>query len=946
MPYGYRSPIENQGVSYDLQYRRSLSQDGSHLSIQSRLQIIFHEPWSPPISIETDTTDNLQIEIQDRRSESSEEGVQLRILEFTGQLTPTHTTEKLIVEAEDSSGKNFTIHAKLPADLDLITQLAKQSPPDSAIDQYNQQIRDGDLNQRFGLIERASYALNTHQFFRLVNNVASQDETIRNLFHENIFNTLTNLLANDGIGQFTSVKSYSEFRNALRTHNQQPNLITYRFTEFLQNLVVDERIDESEKRIEWFISSLRRESGAIEEIPDNELTVLLAAVTRLADLEEAKQIVSDHTDHDPDWDTYTDQVDQAKSAERYQDRVERFRDLLSDASQFTTNDFGFALTHYLFWHSKKLLHEEPDYRDVRLLLLEVCQDIADDTSFEHLSEMATYELEMAKGYKLRNDNPDEAIDHFDTAMTLAGDENRAWSSGQYNLFLPALREKTWTQAEQLRDAHQLVEARDLLDKRIDFIEVLENVSPSKKERVLHQLRGFRNEIQGNYLSTNYQYQQALEAFNRAAGEYKQGDREGLFKGVVGRQYQIKALLAEVDAEFRKAADFHEQYVEELPKSKAARYHRGQAQLCKAKARLLDDDIDESFGELNKLKESERYLLGHEKRFHLLLEVTSDYRSGEISDISRVFDSLLQGTDESAEYPIDFSTDYVTGFLTILASQRLRKLPIDEELQDEIVSLALEEACYPSSVREISSDEPIISQKLSNISIESEWQLALPSYILDTLEDVRTNRQTTFSDYSGLVRDLVVPLEQHLAIVTEYHATRYWGSDWQIELEGDLPFALGDYFEFFTTDASEQLSNADEIRAAVDAGVVEEQPVTQLRNALDHGRDPGVSAESGAVISEEQFEQLYQAVTDLMQLLIPDTPVIGEVESTFGSDSYRVQLHWDNVTKRTWITCDADLSVGELYYLPNKEFSNEMLDINSDEIVCCKEERARSFILDS
>ena len=238
----------------------------------------------------------------------------------------------------------------------------------------------------------------------------------------------------------------------------------------------------------------------------------------------------------------------------------------------------------------------------------------------------------------------------------------------------------------------------------------------------------------------------------------------------------------------------------------------------------------------------------------------------------------------------------------------------------------------------------VDKSLEQVSVETSWQLSLPSHITNRLSQVRTDRQTTFGDHSSLVRDLIIPLEQHLAIITEYHGHNYWGDQWAKEVEGNRPFAIGDYIQFFDTEASKQLEAYDIIQNKIDTAVVGSQPVTQLRNALNHGRDPGVTSNRDEVISEDQFEDIYADVTALMEALSYDTPVIGEVESTFG-DSYRVQLHWENILKRTWISCDKELKEGEMYYLPQSGIGEQTQKVESGDIIPCEEERATSFLHD-
>lgn len=948
MTFGYQRSFEDERVSLQLEYQQPLSGTSSPNEVEGELRIQLDETWLTPVSASINESDSLSLTDTTTEQSKIDEGETTLNINFSGLLAGATKNESIKVEIEDSDGNHSLVNAKVPSDLNLIAQLADDSPPASAIRRFSEKI-DSDVGSTFSLIDRASYAVNAHQFFRLVNTVAGERPEIADIFHENIYDTLANVLSGDGLGRYTDINSFTEFRNLIQTYNQQPHLHAYSFVDFVEDSINSNCWCANEGGIEWFVNQTQSPAFSFDQLADDELAVLLAGIIKLSDVQEAQTYVYNHTQSDIEWEEFTELADQAKNHNGPSDRATAFRDLLADGAHLTSKNFAFVLTHYLHWHAKSTIYTDKSDAGRRLLYYDLCQTLAEDETFEHLAEMAAYERSMAKGWIERKENNEEAISHFENAAAIAADQSGAWNRGQYSLFLPALREQTWCEVELERSADNYDEAITLLNRRLEVIEALENINSTIKKETLQQLRAFRNEIEGNRFLANQQYQQALEAFSRAAGGYKQSDHEGLFRGVVGRKYQVKALLKEVDGDFITAAELHEKYVETLPNSSGARYYRGRSYLCRAKAHLLDNNIDDAFSNIKEINQSSDYLLPHEEQFQLLLEATADYRDGKISDVSRFVDGFISGMDNSEQYLLDFSDNYVTGFLTVLAAQRLRKLPVSDDVRDILVTLALEEACYPSSIGEISPEDIDASLDLADISLESEWQLSLPRYILDHLETVRTERQTTFDDYSGLARDLIIPLEQHLAIIVEYHLRQCYQDGWNAELEGESPLSLGDYIQFFSMEASECLSNISAIRTRIDLGTIDERPVTQLRNALGHGRNPGVSNSSDTVITEEQFEEIYDAITELMKLLEPDTPVISEIEEKFSDSVYRVRFHWNRVTKRAWLDCDTKLELNELYYISQDALSavrSGRAEVAAEEIVPCEEGRARSFILEA
>lgn len=948
MTRGYDRELSSQGVSYSwIYFQTGPSSSSEPINFGGQLQVEIDEGWSIPVEYEMGSSENIEIQrFMDGIARSGSVKDSSFQFEFQFSLSGQRTKETVQLQLEDSTGKSQTIHVKIPGQTaySLAINLASHEPSQEYRDRL-EEYTEGDLQDLFGFIDAATWLLDIKDVFRLMGSIAEDHGHVKGQLHENVGNTFRNLITKEGMGRFVSVDNLADLRNAFTTYNDQPGLIDYPFSTFLKELLEKDIVEANAGGIEWFLDEVAAGHSQAGQLQNDEMAVLLATAIELIGSDSVNEAYRNVEAADVEWDEYTERINRIKNIGDYETRAHKFREALVPAARFSNNDFNFVVANYLYWQSEALRYDDTDYRPQRQRLLSACQQLAEGAPFTHLERMATYDKEMMEGDRQQYENPADAVEHYQKAVRVAGGSGDDWEGGRYHHLIPALRKQTLAEVEECKQSKEFEEGMNLVQERLSLIEGLDDIDEDQQEFSSTLLRGVRNEMEGNLHLENHRHERALEFFNSAAARYQEVNHDGLFKGIIGRRLQIQALLAEVGGEFEKAASKHDDYINQLPNSKGARFHRGRRYVCRAKSELLERNYENASEHMVQLEASEDHLLGNERRFQLLLQTAKEYEEDSISDFSRILDTVVTQVDDDSARLVDFSDNYATGYLTILAAQRLRKLPVKNDLLDELVKLSLEEACLPNTAADISPDLPQVDRSLEQVSVETSWQLSLPSHVTNQLSQVRTDRQTTFGDHSSLVRDLIIPLEQHLAIIAEYHGHNYWGSQWGEELDGDHPFSIGDYFQFFDTEASEQLEAHDIIQEKIDTAVVGSQPVTQLRNALNHGRNPGVSSNRDEVISEEQFEDIYRDVTALMEALSYDTPVIGEVESTFG-DSYRVRLHWENVLKRTWISCDEELNDGEMYYFPQEDIGEQINEIEGADIIPCREERATSFLTDS
>jgi hypothetical protein len=76
-------------------------------------------------------------------------------------------------------------------------------------------------------------------------------------------------------------------------------------------------------------------------------------------------------------------------------------------------------------------------------------------------------------------------------------------------------------------------------------------------------------------------------------------------------------------------------------------------------------------------------------------------------------------------------------------------------------------------------------------------------------------------------------------------------------------------------------------------------------------------------------------------LSASSPIIVEVIDQNELGPYLVAIHWGGPGSRSWVNTNAELEVGELYYLPPGSIKrSHIIDIPEEEIIACQKERAR------
>jgi len=162
----------------------------------------------------------------------------------------------------------------------------------------------------------------------------------------------------------------------------------------------------------------------------------------------------------------------------------------------------------------------------------------------------------------------------------------------------------------------------------------------------------------------------------------------------------------------------------------------------------------------------------------------------------------------------------------------------------------------------------------------------------------------------------------LRILWEYHAKQYWGDEWESQVPGTKPPTIGDLYQFFKSDAGRSLNAADNVIQLFETEIVGEKLIKELRDALAHGRNPNVTSDPYRQINEEQFDQIYDAVTDVFRIITTDLPVLGLVDSQLSMNTFKISLQWGGLPKQIWITTEYKLETGELYFFPRTEFDKD------------------------
>lgn len=707
--------------------------------------------------------------------------------------------------------------------------------------------------------------------------------------------------------------------------------------------VLEDTIQSKDKNeLVWYADQVGSDAYPVSALSDLQAAVLLGVAVK-NDLESQVQLFLRQLS--------TESIDDYESKKEaaldqpIQNRVKSIEDLLYEAHQRDSTEFRYLLTQYLVFLQNE--YGEPEVADGYFeTVLEIGADLAESQDLGWIKQKAEYSYAIEAGWRARHKNQyQDAQEYFSQALLIVSDPEGEWGNTADFIF-KSLQNLTESAVFEQWSRNNYQTAAKILEKRREILEDIEGVSDGIRGENIRKIKGLYHRSQAFQLASTRQYDDALDELNSATAAFARAGLDDRQDRCIAMRHEIMALQQEVQANFDSASRHHDQFVDKDDDHPAAEYHSIRAQICQVKAHVINEDIQQASSTIRDIEE-EYYLNQRRQQLADLVDVVQDYNASKITSLEDLRQPIT--TEETVDnYTVSFRDDYSVGIIAALAAQRFATYQFHRELLDELVTTAVHQAVVPNTVAEISAEELSVRPKIRALNPTSDWKSQLPGHVLHQLNDISNREQQIRGDYTGLLRDYAVALEQHFAVVIDYVGTQEVGCEWITELDSvedpDTKPSLGHYLQFLEADLGDQLYAIQEIRDLIDNPVAGESRVDTLRNNLQHGYQPEVATgETG--IPREQYNEIKATVENLMSNLILNTPVIAEVENQhkFG-DGYQVRLHWGGYLKRTWIKTDASLSEGDVYYLPAGKITQSEVDVfDPVDLIECTEKRTLSHI---
>lgn len=626
---------------------------------------------------------------------------------------------------------------------------------------------------------------------------------------------------------------------------------------------------------------------------------------------------------------------------RYDVKAQGFRELLFDASD-DDHEFKFISANYLYW-TARLYSEEHKHLTIQPQLFSSAKALANEMRITELAKRAEYQYNIARGHQLRPDDLRTATARYRDALATGQEIDR------YHLFTDPFRYLAETQVRIHKDNGEYEDGLERLENQIQLLEEAKNVHPGQKEYALDVLRAWEHDLKAHSIFNSQGIVTALESAKAELGNaiqtFADVGRESLRDGAIARRIELEAIGARLEGDFEQEASKHERYVRRLPDAGGTPYHKSQKWICKAKAALLRQEFGQAKDYVDQLEEHLGFVHKRDRPLQLIIDVALDYDQGIKSDPTPVFRELYDVEED--DHLLHVQSDYSTAIAQILAAQRFLQWPIDTVLLDALVDRSLRHAFIPSGIEDIPAGELQSDIQLEDLSIGRLWRERLSLNVFDKLQTAELTAETS-PDWDTPIEPLMRALERQLAAVVEYHGKQYWGDSWRHDLTGadestpteEIDLSLGHFFGFFYRDAGQELACADSVLEQYEAAIISGVSIKDIRDILAHGKKLQVAE------SEEDFQQIKDAVLNLMRTLSGVSPVPGFVRKQLPNSAY-IKLLYNASTDLIIVASDAELVGDTIYYFPPDQLSDGLtLDVAANEIIQCEDHRGLQAYLDT
>lgn len=743
-------------------------------------------------------------------------------------------------------------------------------------------------------------------------------------------------------------RSVDALRDALQAHNGQDTLPDITLGEALSQVV-----REFQSLEETTANRLRETFGRIELCTATESEDLLLHELAVAVQDEqydqvpalVERLVEVWSESVSTDDEYKSRKERARTADT-DDRATAWLEVLVDALERGRNERRYVLANVLYWTGRTRRAELSCSAKLQTAAAELLGTIDADT----FSLRASFNAQVDRGHTALYDDNATAADEFTVALSYAAAPAADWNGVDtdyvyaYTMAVVAevrryVDEGANSQALELitreREAIEnptKSESREVLATEPGAPQAFRAVSTDTRRDQLTRLEAEQNRVEAKVAAYQGDFTSAIESAQNAQEQYTQLSANRARFAAYKFELILKAVRHERNLQFETARGVYNDG------ALSGRMARVRGELCRIKHALLNREYEtarEAIRSLdaNRLESSEVAILD------VMIRLLSDYDENQITDPERVTETLRDPVASFTGFDLPVGTNYRVVVLLTAAAQHVQDSPIDDELLDLLIQMALRDALVPTLATEPTAGdylEDALEPELEDLSIEETRHRILPLPVVDLLNRAEVDIATGTSP-KGVGIGFWNALELAAKLSAEYHIkTELTSRKWREDVAGE-GFAVTVENLFKNEDGlhNDRLERVTELRELTQDGQESDEPTAQyIRNRMVvHPEKP---------IDTDELSTFREQIIELLDDIAPALPVVCTVDDT-ARNGYVIDLHWNRPRTKAFLSTDAELQEDTVYYLPPEQVTADYIEIPASEIATCENELVSAHV---
>jgi len=612
--------------------------------------------------------------------------------------------------------------------------------------------------------------LDFESFVTLMSEFAVADNRYGATVGESRAQFFKNMIIGESGGYYHRIRSYDELQEKLAFFAEQESLAEVD-EEYAIWMAVEQL--ESDGEFEKLYSILKQLQIA-EHYPDalSEYQLEFYIAKSKIERENVPIAALNRLTTSADVDDYEAAVENAKiGAESFEETAALWRKLLHPALSESYNELQFILGRYLHWKTRSYTNDDK-HLNLAPILYRGAAKFSESVGDEKYRQLSRFNQHLRRGFgNLADGYLTGAEEEFQKALQIATNESGEWFEQRPDLMVTPIQYKTIAEVSggpieydseeesisldiQEAESDDLRKKLSLITERIEMLQSVFEDTDVSIEQTIHSLRAKRNQLLANQRIKTQQYELAIEAIDEIIKLHSEVGNTQKRNRSIGWRKHVSAVLAETQGKFEEAAGYYDDVQEQTAYASTEQqqqFHRIRGKTCKAKAALLENNIDKANHLVGEITESVYEVKYEAQDLSILIDTLEDFQNSEITGIDTALNQISDSkSKEHGMGNLYVSFDYKPAVTAVLSAQRLKTKGVDEELLRMFIRVGVAESFTPSS-----SDEIVSEMQLSDISPDTVWRHNLPIYTHRSLEriEIKENSVAT-GDYSDVASKLL------------------------------------------------------------------------------------------------------------------------------------------------------------------------------------------------